>query len=80
MMGRGMGPRFGTDPSQWPIQILTSTGQSSFYQTSIDQDSGHVTFRFPQMPQLGEAEEIRISSIVRAGAKIPFEFHDLPMP
>ncbi len=80
MMGRGMGPRFGTDPSQWPIQILTSTGQSSFYQTSIDQDSGHVTFRFPQMPQLGEAKEIRISSIVRAGAKIPFEFHDLPMP
>ncbi len=80
MMGRGFGPRNGGDASQGSIQILTSTGQNTFYQTSIDRDSGRVTLSFPQMPQMGEAKEIRISSIVRATAKVPFEFHDLPMP
>ena len=71
---RGFVQPFGNDPSQWPIQVLTSTGQSIFYQTSIDRDSGGVTLRLNQMPQMGEAKEIRISSIIRASAKIPFEF------
>jgi hypothetical protein len=80
MIGRGFGPHNGGDASQGSIQILTSTGQNTFYQTSIDRDSGRVTLSFPQMPQMGEAKELRISSIVRATAKVPFEFHDLPMP
>jgi len=80
MMGPGLGPRFGGDTSQWSIVVRTSTGQNAFSQTSIDWDSGRVTLRVTQMPQPGEAKEIRISSIVRATAKIPFEFHDLLMP
>jgi hypothetical protein len=80
MRGRAMGLPFGNDLSQWPIQILTSTGQNTFFQTSIGPESGRLILRLNQMPQLGEAKEIRISSIVRATAKIPFEFHDLPMP
>ncbi len=39
-MRRGFVRLFGNEPSLWPIQVLTSTGQSIFYQTSIDQDSG----------------------------------------
>ncbi len=77
---RGFVRPFGNDPSQWPIQILTSTGQSIFYQTSVDRDSRRVSLRLNQMPQMGEIKEIRISSIIRASATIPFEFHDLPMP
>ena len=80
MMGGGFGPRVGGDTSQGPIQILTSTGQNAFFQTSIDRDSGRVTLRLPQVSQMGDAKEIRISSIVQATATIPFEFHDLPMP
>ncbi len=80
MMGPGFGPRSGGDMSGWPIVVRTSRGQNVFSQTSIDRDSGRVTLRVTQMPQPGEAKEIRISSMVRATAKIPFEFHDLPMP
>ncbi len=39
-----------------------------------------MTLRLNQMPQMDEIKEIRISSIIHASAKIPFEFHDLPMP
>jgi hypothetical protein len=80
MMGRAFGPRNGGDASQGSVQVLTSTGQNAFYQTSIDRDSGRVTLTVPRTPQMSEAKEIRISSIVRATAKVPFEFHDLPMP
>ncbi len=80
MIRRGFVQPFGNDPSQWPIQVLTSTGQGIFYQMSIDRDSGRVTLRLNQIPQMGEVKEIRISSIIRASATIPFEFHDLPMP
>ena len=80
MMGPGFGPHLGGDMSGWPIVVRTARGQNAFSQTSIDRDSGRVTLRVPQMPQPGEAKEIRISSIVRATARIPFEFHDLPMP
>jgi len=79
-MGPGFGPRLGGDMSHWPIVVRTSRGQNAFSQMSIDRDSRRVTLRVTQMPQPGEAKEIRISSIVRATAKIPFEFHDLPMP
>jgi hypothetical protein len=79
MMWRGFGPRHGGDASQGSIQILRSTGQNTFYQTSIDRDSGRVTLSCPQMPQMGEAKEIRISSIVRATAQVSFELHDLSM-
>jgi hypothetical protein len=80
MMGQGFIRSFGGDPSRWPIQVLTSTGQSAFFQPSIGQASGRVTLRLNQMPQMGEVKEIRISSIVRATAMVSFEFHDLPMP
>src|SRR6185312_28461 len=40
MVVQAMGPRFGNDPSRWPIQILTATGQNLYYQPSIDRDSG----------------------------------------
>jgi hypothetical protein len=80
MMGPGFAPRLGGDMSGSPIVVRTASGQNAFSQTSIDFDSGRVTLRVTRMPQPGEAKEIRISSIVRATAKIPFEFHDLPMP
>lgn len=80
MMPSGFANRAGGDASQWPIQVLTSKGQNVFSQTSFDWDSGRVTLRVARVPQPGEAREIRISSIVRAAAKIPFELHDLPMP
>ena len=82
MMGRSSGPRLGSNPSQFQsaIQILTSNGQELFCETKIDRDSGRVTLRFPPTNEMNQAKEIRISSIVRATAKIPFEFHDLPMP
>jgi len=80
MMAPGIGPRFGGDMSGWPIVVRTSRGQNAYSQTSIDRDSGRVTLRVTQMPQAGEPKEIRISSVVRATAKVPFEFHDLPMP
>ena len=79
-MGRGFGPRSGSDPSQWPIQILTSKHQYAIYELSFDRDSGSVTLRFPRMTQPDEAKELRFLSFVRATVKIPFEFHDLPMP
>jgi hypothetical protein len=84
-LGRGvpggmMGSGFGGAGSGWPIQVITSRGQNAFFQTSIDRDSGRVTLRVANMRQTGEAKEIRITSIVRATAKVPFEFHDLPMP
>jgi hypothetical protein len=81
MGGRGFGrpPGVGAGPN-WPIQVLTSKGQNAFTQTSIDRDSGRLTLRVPPIRQLGEITEIRISSIISATAKIPFEFHDLPMP
>jgi hypothetical protein len=80
MMAPVLGNRPGGNVSQWPIQVLASRGQNVFYQTSIDWDSGRVTLRVTQMPQPGEPKEIRISSMIRASARIPFEFHDLPMP
>jgi hypothetical protein len=80
MIGGGFGRRIGGDPSRGQIQILTSTGQSASYQTSIDSDAGRLTLRVLQVPQMGEIKEIRISSVIRAVAKVPFEFHDLPMP
>ncbi len=80
MMGPGFAPRLGGDMSGWPIVVRTASGQNAFSQTSIDFDSGRVTLRVTQMPQAGEAKEIRISSVVRATAKVPFEFHNLPMP
>ena len=39
-----------------------------------------MTLGLPPINEMNQAKEIRISSIVRATAKIPFEFHDLPMP
>jgi len=80
MMGRSLGTQLGSNPSQSAIQIVTSNGQELFCQTKIDRDSGRVTLGLAPTNQLNEAKEIRISSIVRATAKIPFEFHDLPMP
>ena len=79
MTGRGF-RSFGGTPSQWPIRIVTATGQDVHFQTSIDQDSGAVTLRTIRMPQMAEAKEIRISGVIRAATKIPFEFRDLPMP
>ena len=80
MMGRSLGPQLGSNPSQWAIQILTSRGQYILYETKIDRNSGRVTLELPPTNQMNEANEIRISSIVRATVQIPFEFHDLPMP
>ncbi len=80
MMGAGMGVRVARDTSQWGIQVVTSKGRNLFAQTTIDWDSGTVTLRLTQMPQQGDLKEVRISGMVRASAKIPFEFHDLPMP
>ena len=80
MMGAGMGVRVGGDMSQWTIQVVTTKGRNVFSQTSIDWDSGTVTVRVTQVPQQGDLKEVRISGLTRATAKIPFEFHDLPMP
>ncbi len=80
MMAPGFGSRLGGDMSGWPIVVRTSRGPNAFSQTSIDRETGRVTVRVTQMPQPGEAKEIRISSIVRDKAKIHIEFHDLPMP
>ena len=71
MMGFGFGPRLGGDMSGWPIVVRTARGQNAFSQTSIDRDSGRVTLRVAQMPQPGEAKEIRISSMVRPQPKSP---------
>ncbi len=80
MRGRGVIPIIDGDMSHGPIQILTSTGHYVFYQISIDRDSGRVTLTLPHVTQMVDVKEIQISSIVRAATKIPFEFHDLPMP
>jgi hypothetical protein len=80
MMGMRPGSVMGRNPSQSLIQVITSRGQNAMFQESIDRDSGHMTLRVNQVPQLGEVREIRISSAVRAKTLIPFEFHDLPMP
>ena len=79
-LARGFGSRPGVATSHSPIQVRTSGGQNAFSNTSVDWESGRVTLRVMPTPQWGEAKEIRISSIIRATAKIPFEFHDLPMP
>ena len=79
-MMAGMGnPRFGGD-ARSPIQVIDSRGQNVFFQSTIDRDSGRVTLRMPNLPQVGAIKEVRLSSIIRAKAKIPFEFTDLPMP
>jgi hypothetical protein len=79
-MARGMVRRPGVATSHSPVEVRTSGGQIAFSNTSVDWESGRVTLRVIPTPQWGEAKEIRISSIIRATAKIPFEFHDLPMP
>jgi hypothetical protein len=65
---------------QSPIEVRTSEGQIAIFQTSIAWDSGHVRLIVNQTPTFRAAKEIWISSIVHATAKVPFEFHDLPMP
>ena len=80
MMGMQPFMRFGVDPSQSPIQVILSDGRSVPYQTSMDQGSGRITLRVHQPPQFAQVKEIRISSIVASKTKVPFEFHDLPMP
>jgi hypothetical protein len=79
MMGRGFRPG-NANPAHAPIQIVSSNGQYLFYNTSVDRDSGRVTLRIMGMNPINEPKELRISSVVRATTKIPFEFHDLPMP
>jgi hypothetical protein len=85
-MGRsgmmGMRPAMGSglDPSQSPVQVIMSQGQSAMCRESVDRNSGRLTLSFPHVPQMGEAKEIRIWSIIRTTTSIPFEFHDLPMP
>ena len=79
-LARGFGSRPGVATSHSPIQVRTSGGQNAFSNTSVDWESGRVTLRLMPTPQWGEAKEIRISGSIRATAKIPFEFHDLPMP
>jgi hypothetical protein len=79
-MARGFGGRPGVATSHSPIEVRTTGGQNAFSNMSVDWESGRVTLRVIPTPQFGDAEEIRISSIIRATAKIPFEFHDLPMP
>ncbi len=79
-LARGFGSRPGVTTSHSPIEVRTSGGQNAFSNTSVDWESGRVTLRVIPTPQWGDAKEIRISSIVRATAKVPFEFHDLPMP
>ena len=75
-----LAPRFGNDPSLMPIQVLTQTRQYVYGQTSLDRNAHRVTLRLNQLPQMEEAKEIRIANPIRATAKVPFEFHDLPMP
>jgi hypothetical protein len=73
-------PRFGGETYHSPIRVFTSNGRSAFFQTSIDPESLRVSVSVTPIRQLGEPKEIRISSIVGTTAKVPFEFHDLPMP
>jgi len=74
-----MGGAGGNNP-QSPIQLINSQGQNMFYQSMFDRDSGRLKLRVQQMPQIGEMKEVRVSNIIRARTKIPFEFQDLPMP
>jgi hypothetical protein len=78
----GMSPPVGRspDPSHSPVQVIMSQGQTAMCRESIDRDSGRLTLTFPRVPQMGEAKEIRISSLIRTTTSVPFEFRDLPMP
>jgi len=69
----------GGDP-QSPIQLINAQGQSMFYQSMLDRDSGRLKLNMLQMPQMGEMKEIRVSNIIRARTTVSFEFQDLPMP
>jgi hypothetical protein len=63
------------------IQVVDARGQDTFSQfTSSQQGSGPVALRLTPSPRSGESKEIRLWSIVRTTAKIPFEFEHLPMP
>jgi hypothetical protein len=73
-------PLFRLNASHWPIQVVDSTGQNVFFQATVDRDSGRVTLHMPPRPGMAQAKEIRVSSLVRATVKIPFEFTNLPMP
>jgi hypothetical protein len=73
-------PLFRANGSQWPIQVVDSTGQNVFFQVTVDRNSGRVTLHMPPRPGMAQAKEIRVSSLVRATVKIPFEFTNLPMP
>ncbi|MFI5456753.1 MAG: hypothetical protein ACHRXM_15005 [Isosphaerales bacterium] len=78
-MAIAMGGTGGENP-QSPIQLINTGGQNMFFQLMFDRDSGRLKLRVHQMPQMGEMKEIRVSNIIRARTKIPFEFQDLPMP
>jgi hypothetical protein len=70
--------------ADWPlsrIQVVDSRGRDTFSRSGgSQQGSGPVTLRLAPSPGSGASKEIRLWTIVRAAAKIPFEFHDLPMP
>ncbi len=71
----------GADSPLSRIQVVDSRGQVTVSQfAGSQQGSGPVTLRLALSPQSGVSKEIRLWSIVRATAKIPFEFNDLPMP
>ena len=73
--------RFGAGNNpQSPIQLTNSQGQSVAFQLAFDRSSGRLKLNLPRMPNLGELKEIRVSNVVRAETKVPFEFQDLPMP
>jgi hypothetical protein len=63
------------------IEVVDARGQDTFSQfQGSQQGSGPVTLRLTPSPRSGESKEIRLWSIVRTTAKIPFEFEHLPMP
>jgi hypothetical protein len=77
LLGGGIGPH---SPMS-RIQVVDAQGKDSFSQIGgSQQGSGPLTLRLTHTPGSGASKEIRLWSIVRTTAKIPFEFENLPMP
>jgi hypothetical protein len=77
LLGGGIGPHHPLSS----IQVVDERGRDTFSQSGgSQQGSGPVTLKLTPFGGTGESKEIRLWNIVRATAKIPFEFEHLPMP
>jgi hypothetical protein len=71
----------GIDSPLSRIQVVDSRGRVTFTLSGgSQQGSGPLLMNLTPCPGAGESKEFRLSTIVRASAKIPFVFEHLPMP